>query len=56
MDKMVLETQKWLNETYGKDSRFKKVDENGKTGWPTIYALIRALQIELGISNTVDNF
>ena len=25
MDKMVLETQKWLNETYGKDSRFKKV-------------------------------
>lgn len=56
MDKMVLETQKWLNETYGKDSRFKKIDENGKTGWPTIYALIRALQIELGISNTVDNF
>ena len=56
MDKMVLETQKWLNETYGRDSRFKKVDENGKTGWPTIYALIRALQIELGISNTVDNF
>ncbi|MBL7576461.1 Peptidoglycan-binding (PGRP) domain of peptidoglycan hydrolases-containing protein [Peptoniphilus asaccharolyticus DSM 20463] len=56
MDQMVLETQKWLNETYGKDSRFKKVDENGKTGWPTINALTRALQIELGISNTADNF
>ena len=56
MDQMVLETQQWLNETYGKDSRFKKVDENGKTGWPTIHALTRALQIELGISKTADNF
>ena len=32
------------------------VEENGKTGWPTIYALIRALQIELGIQVTADNF
>ena len=56
MDQMVLETQQWLNETYGKDSRFKKVDENGKTGWSTIHALTRALQIELGISKTADNF
>ena len=56
MDQMVLETQQWLNETYGKDSRFKKIDENGKTGWSTIHALTRALQIELGISKTADNF
>lgn len=61
MDKMVLATQEWLNKTYGNDSRFNKLDlENkkikGKTGWPTIYALTRALQIELGITNTADNF
>ena len=43
-NKLVLKT--WLNETYWKDSRFKKVDENGKTGWPTIYVVIRVLQIE----------
>ena len=35
-----------MNETYGKDSKFKKIDENGKTGWPTIYVVIRVLQIE----------
>lgn len=61
IDEMVYKTQKWLNETYGGDSRFNKLDlENkkikGKTGWPTIYALTRALQIELGITNTADNF
>lgn len=53
---MVLETQQWLNVTYGTDSRFKRVDEDGRTGWSTIYALIRPLQIELGISVTVDSF
>ena len=55
-DAMVLETQQWLNATYGSDSRFKRVDEDGRTGWSTIYALTRALQIELGISVTADNF
>lgn len=53
---MVLETQKWLNTTYGDDSRFERVMENGNTGWPTIYGLTRALQIELGIAATADNF
>ena len=48
MDVMVLKTQEWLNETYGNDSRFNRVDEDGATGWSTIYALTRALQIELG--------
>ena len=56
MDLMILETQKWLNTTYGTDSRYKPVDETGKTGWQTIYALTRALQIELGIQNTADSF
>lgn len=56
MDLMVLETQEWLNSTYGNDNRYKLVEENGKTGWPTINALTLALQIELGIKNTATNF
>lgn len=36
------------------DSR--KSTRDGRTGWPTIYALTRALQIELGIQSTADNF
>lgn len=56
MDQMVLATQNWLNDTYGGDSRFELVPENGKTGWPTIYGLLRALQIELGIQATSNNF
>ncbi|MEY8437434.1 glycoside hydrolase domain-containing protein [Atopobiaceae bacterium 24-176] len=55
-DSMVLETQQWLNATYGNDSRFKRVAEDGLTGWGTINGLIRALQIELGIQATADNF
>lgn len=56
MDAMVLATQQWLNKTYGNDSRFNKVVEDGITGWGTIYGLRRALQIELGIENTSNNF
>lgn len=55
-DQMVLQTQQWLNKTYGNDPRFKKINPDGRTGWPTIYALTRALQIELGIQSTADNF
>lgn len=57
-DSMVRATQIWLNRTYGEDSRFNVIPESayGKTGWITIYALIRALQIELGIQNTSNNF
>ena len=36
MDQMVLETQKWLNGTYGKDPRYDKVEESGHTGWNTM--------------------
>ena len=53
MDLMILETQKWLNTTYATDSRYKPVDETGKTGWQTIYALTRALQIELDIKSFI---
>ena len=55
-DQMVLQTQQWLNKTYGSDSRFNRVAEDGQTGWATIYGLTRALQIELGIQSTADNF
>lgn len=56
MDEMVLATQKWLNKTYGNDSRYDRVAEDGATGWETIYGLTRAFQIELGISDTADAF
>lgn len=55
-DERVLQVQKWLNETYGDDSRFNIIEEDGKTGWSTIYALRRALQIELGIQETSNSF
>lgn len=56
MDTMVLTSQKWLNETYSGNSGYNIIDEDGYTGWGTINALIRALQIELNISPTADNF
>jgi len=55
-DSLVLQTQQWLNKTYGNVSGYQKVTEDGKTGWPTIYALIRGLQHELGIKELSDNF
>lgn len=56
LDEMVLITQVYLNETYKNNSHWIKIDENGKTGWPTIRGLIRALQIETGISTPNGNF
>lgn len=56
MDLMVLQTQKWLNRTYRSRVGFGSVVEDGLTGWDTIYGLIRALQIELGITATANNF
>ena len=55
-DPMVYYTQKWLNQEYGSVSGFTKVTENGKTGWNTIYGLLKALQHELGITTLADNF
>ena len=31
-DQMVLQTQQWLNKTYGNDPRFKKINPDGRTG------------------------
>lgn len=58
VDQMVLEGQEWLNKTYGKHSGFNKISDKwlGSTNWTTMYALTRALQIELGISATSDAF
>ena len=43
-DEMVLTVQRWLNTTYGAVSGFPTVEEDGRTGWPTVRALTRALQ------------
>ncbi|MBC6315317.1 glycoside hydrolase domain-containing protein [Listeria grandensis] len=59
MDEMVKTVQSWLNKTYQgyvAKGDYQMIPENGKTGWTTVYALTRALQIELGISPTADNF
>ncbi|MDT3768181.1 DUF1906 domain-containing protein [Gleimia hominis] len=55
-DEMIFETQRWLNGTYEDKTGFGSVPMDGKTGWATINALIRALQIELGITATANNF
>ncbi len=55
-DPYVQNVQKWVNETYRGKTGYTVITENGKTGWTTIYALLHALQIELGIINTADNF
>ncbi|SMC29109.1 Peptidoglycan-binding (PGRP) domain of peptidoglycan hydrolases-containing protein [Clostridium acidisoli DSM 12555] len=56
MDEMVLEVQDWLNTTYGGNSSYTKITEDGITGGTTIAALITALQIELGISPVDGSF
>lgn len=56
MDYAVLTVQQWVNSTYGGRYGYVPAPENGKTGWSTVYALTRALQIELGISQPADNF
>lgn len=51
MDSRVLQTQEWLNDTYGDISGFPTVVEDGITGNSTFQALIYALQLEIGIEN-----
>lgn len=55
-DPYIRNVQVWLNNNFGDDSRYNKIEENGKIGWATINAMIRGLQIELGIKVTADNF
>ncbi|MFJ5261964.1 glycoside hydrolase domain-containing protein [Streptomyces sp. NPDC088387] len=54
-DEYVLRAQRFVNQTYGGRIGVT-VEENGKTGWSTMYALTRALQWELGISPVADSF
>lgn len=55
-DALVWKIQDWLNSTYGGRTGYINIDRDGVTGWGTINALMRAFQIELGISNTSTNF
>ena len=55
-DPMVYLTQRWLNREYGNVEGFGSVPEDGKTGWDTVYGLLRALQHELGIFSLTDSF
>ncbi|MBQ3409594.1 MAG: DUF1906 domain-containing protein [Clostridia bacterium] len=56
-DVMVLKTQQWLNATYGGMTGYgSNIVEDGYTGINTINALLRAFQIELGITNTANTF
>ncbi|PPF72613.1 glycoside hydrolase domain-containing protein [Pseudoclavibacter sp. Z016] len=55
-DPWVTNVQTWINTAYAHVSGVPTVTVNGKTGWPTMYALTRALQHELGITALSDTF
>ncbi|KPH99574.1 protein of unknown function DUF1906 [Actinobacteria bacterium OK074] len=55
-DPMVLRAQQFINSTYGDVSGITKVEETGVVDWPTLFALTRALQYELGITALSDAF
>ncbi|MFG3054158.1 glycoside hydrolase domain-containing protein [Kitasatospora sp. NPDC048239] len=55
-DEMVRQAQRFINTTYGSVAGIGTVPEDGKTGWPLMYALTRALQYELGITALSDSF
>lgn len=56
MDQQVLAVQQWLNETYSSYDGWVMLEEDGLTGWGTIYGLRRGLQHELGISPMASGF
>lgn len=56
MDARVLEAQQWVNTTYTGVVGYVRAPEDGRTGWPTMYSLTRALQHELGITTLSDAF
>ena len=55
-DPRVRRTQQWLNTTYASRAGWVPLEEDGLTGWGTIYGLRRALQAELGISRLASGF
>ncbi|PWR09354.1 hypothetical protein DKT68_12385 [Micromonospora acroterricola] len=56
MDPMVLKAQQWVNATYASVPGYVRTAENGVTGWGIAFALTRALQHELGITELSDSF
>jgi peptidoglycan hydrolase-like protein with peptidoglycan-binding domain len=56
MSQEVLAAQQWLNATYGNKSGYIRVDETGTPGTATSFALVSALQIELGITSPTGTF
>jgi peptidoglycan hydrolase-like protein with peptidoglycan-binding domain len=58
VDEMVLRAQRFINSTYNNGAKLgiAKLEESGRTGWSTMYALTRALQYELGITSLSDSF
>lgn len=54
-DEMVRRAQRFVNTSYGSLIGLT-VDEDGLTGWDTMYALTRALQYELGIQALSNSF
>ncbi|WP_139416608.1 glycoside hydrolase domain-containing protein [Agromyces laixinhei] len=55
-DPQVENAQTWLNNTFSGRAGYVDAPMNGETGWLTMYSAIRALQLELGITATSDNF
>ncbi|MDT3495930.1 DUF1906 domain-containing protein [Bacillus toyonensis] len=55
-DPAVFNVQRWVNEKYYSVKGFELAPLNGKTGWSTMFALTRALQVELGITTLADAF
>jgi peptidoglycan hydrolase-like protein with peptidoglycan-binding domain len=53
---MVRRAQQWVNATYSGVNGFTPVQEDGVAGWATMYALTRALQHELCITELSDSF
>lgn len=56
VDLWVQKSQEWVNATYKSHAGFHPVETDGSTGWETMFALTRALQIELGIAELSDSF
>lgn len=54
MDQKVLLAQQWYNATYAGKNWYKKIDEDGITGYGTFNALCRALQYEIGLTSGID--
>ncbi|MCL7427113.1 glycoside hydrolase domain-containing protein [Streptomyces sp. YS415] len=55
-DEMVRQAQAFINGVYGGKLGIDRLPETGVTGWPTMFALTRALQYELGITSLSDTF